>query len=132
MAYGMVYEDLIKKGVVFVDTKTEHGIDHMGRIVAGDEKYTMDSSRYWLLMADGSLVKDNSGKPVSFSKQFARDMIKDEATQQYTTEQANEIGVRYVMGLQHLTGQRFEPDTRPRDERLEDSMRLTLDSLGLD
>ena len=127
MAYGMVSQYLAQKGMVLVDTKTEHGVNAAGQIVSADELYTMDSSRFWRMDDDGS-VMTREGKPVSFSKEFARGMVKEKG-QQFTTEQANEIAVRYVQGLQHLTGVGFEPDLRPRDERIVDSTNLVLDAL---
>lgn len=127
MAFGMVSQYLAEKGMVLVDTKTEHGINSSGQIVAADELYTMDSSRFWRLGDDGKLLT-RDGKPVSFSKEFARGMVK-EKDQQFTDEQAAEISVRYILGLQHLTGAAFDPDLRPRDERIIDSTNLILDSL---
>jgi phosphoribosylaminoimidazole-succinocarboxamide synthase len=127
MAFGMVSLYLAQKGMVLVDTKTEHGINANGRIVAADELYTMDSSRFWKLDDDGSLVT-RDGNPVSFSKEFARGMVK-EKDQQFTREQATEIAVRYIQGLQHLTGVAFTPDLRPRDQRIVESTTLILDAL---
>lgn len=127
MAYGMVSQHLATRGMVLVDTKTEHGINSEGEIVAADELYTMDSSRFWRLNDDGT-VMTREGKPVSFSKEFARGMVK-EKNQQFTEEQANEIAVRYIDGLQHLTGETFRPDLRPRDQRIIESTNLILDAL---
>ena len=127
MAFGIVSEYLLNRGMVLVDTKTEHGINGDGKIVAADELYTMDSSRFWKLdEADELLLRD--GKPVSFSKEFARDMVT-EMDQQFTQEQADEISVRYIQGLQLLTGEEFVPDLRSRDERIVDSTNLILDYL---
>lgn len=127
MAFGMVSQYLAERGMVLVDTKTEHGINAEGRIVAADELYTMDSSRFWRLDEHGGLLT-RDGKPVSFSKEFARGMVK-EKNQQFSAEQANEIGVRYIQGLQHLTGKAFAPDLRPRDQRIIESTNLILDAL---
>lgn len=127
MAFGMVTQYLATKGMVLVDTKTEHGINAAGQIVSADELYTMDSSRFWRLGDDGKL-QTRDGKPVSFSKEFARGMVKEKG-QQFSTEQSNEIAVRYVQGLQHITGQPFEPDLRPRDQRIVESTNLILDTL---
>lgn len=127
MAFGMVSQYLVERGMVLVDTKTEHGINAAGAIVSADELYTMDSSRFWRLGDDGKLLT-RDGKPVSFSKEFARGMVK-EKDQQFTEEQANEIAVRYILGLQHLTGVAFDPDLRPRDQRIVESTNLILDSL---
>jgi len=127
MAFGMVSQYLAERGMILVDTKTEHGFNTEGRIVAADELYTMDSSRFWRMDEQGQpLTRD--GKPVSFSKEFARGMVK-EKDQQFTDEQAGEIAVRYIQGLQHLTGKAFEPDLRPRDQRIIESTNLILDHL---
>jgi phosphoribosylaminoimidazole-succinocarboxamide synthase len=127
MAFGVVSQYLAQKGMVLVDTKTEHGINSAGKIVAADELYTMDSSRFWRLDDQGEvLVRD--GKPVSFSKEFARGMVKEKG-QQFSEEQASEIAVRYIDGLQHLTGETFDPDLRPRDQRIVESTNLILDTL---
>jgi len=127
MAFGMVSQHLAQKGMVLVDTKTEHGINADGQIVAADELYTMDSSRFWKLDDNGELLS-RDGKPVSFSKEFARGMVKDQG-QQFSAEQANEIAIRYIEGLQHITGESFTPDLRPRDQRLVESTNLILDAL---
>lgn len=127
MAFGIISQYLAQKGMVLVDTKTEHGINGEGKIVAADELYTMDSSRFWKLDDDGSLLT-RDGKPVSFSKEFARGMVKEKG-QQFTQEQADEIAVRYIQGLQHLTGETFQPDLRPRDQRISESTNLILDAL---
>lgn len=127
MAFGMISQYLAGKGMVLVDTKTEHGINSEGNIVAADELYTMDSSRFWKLDDDGQLIT-RDGKPVSFSKEFARGMVT-EMDQQFTVEQANEIAVRYIQGLQHLTSETFTPDLRPRDQRIIDSTNMILDAL---
>jgi phosphoribosylaminoimidazole-succinocarboxamide synthase len=52
-----------------------------------------------------------------------------EKDQQFTDEQAGEIAVRYIDGLQHLTGVEFAPDLRPRDQRIIESVDLILDAL---
>jgi phosphoribosylaminoimidazole-succinocarboxamide synthase len=127
MAFGMVSQYLAKRGMILVDTKTEHGINTEGQIVAADELYTMDSSRFWRMDDDGRPL-NRDGKPVSFSKEFARGMVT-EKDQQFTLEQASEIAVRYIQGLQHLTGKAFEPDLRPRDQRIVESTNLILDHL---
>ena len=127
MAFGMISQYLASKGMVLVDTKTEHGINSEGEIVAADELYTMDSSRFWRRDEVGDLLM-RDGKPISFSKEFARGMVK-EKDQQFSDDQAAEIAVRYIQGLQHLTGIGFDPDLRPRDERIVDSSNLILDSL---
>ncbi|MEM7254360.1 MAG: phosphoribosylaminoimidazolesuccinocarboxamide synthase [Pseudomonadota bacterium] len=127
MAFGAVTQYLAEKGMVLVDTKTEHGINAAGDIVSADELYTMDSSRFWRVDERGALMT-RDGAPVSFSKEFARGMVKEQG-QQFSDEQANEIAIRYIQGLQHLTGETFEPDLRARDQRIVESTNLILDAL---
>jgi len=127
MAFGMISQYLAERGMVLVDTKTEHGINSEGVIVAADELYTMDSSRFWRLDENGEIMQ-RQGKPVSFSKEFARGMVK-EMDQQFSSEQANAIAERYIQGLQHLTGVEFTPDLRARDQRIIESCNLILDAL---
>ncbi len=127
MGFGLVSHHLARKGMVLVDTKTEHGMNADGRIVAADELYTMDSSRFWKLDDHGDLLTRN-GKPVSFSKEFARGMVKEKG-QQFSEEEAEKIAIRYIQGLQHITGETFAPDLRPRDQRIVDSTNLILDAL---
>jgi phosphoribosylaminoimidazole-succinocarboxamide synthase len=128
MAFGIVTQYLAQRGMVLVDTKTEHGINADGQIVSADELYTMDSSRFWKVDDNGAVLT-RDGKPASFSKEFARGMVKEKGGQQFSEEQANEIAVRYIQGLQHLTGETFAPDLRPRDQRLIDSTNHILDAL---
>ncbi len=127
MAFGMVTQYLFDKRMVLVDTKTEHGLNSKGAIVAADELYTMDSSRFWRL-DEQDRIQTRDGKPVSFSKEFARGMVT-QMNQQFSTEQAAEIALRYIQGLQHLTGKAFEPDLRPRDQRIIESVDLILNHL---
>ncbi len=127
MAFGMVSQYVFDRGMVLVDTKTEHGVNHKGQIVVADEVYTMDSSRFWKLDDNNKIVL-RDGKPVSFSKEFARGMVTEKGMQ-FSTEQVNQIAVRYIAGLQHLSGKTFTPDTRPRDQRIVESVNLILDHL---
>ena len=82
----------------------------------------MDSSRFWLASDyDAQTERFNWGEleelnPKSYSKEFARGFSEGENG--YTDEQRIVIAARYVVGLQELLGERFEPDMRPRDERV--------------
>ncbi|MCF7866699.1 phosphoribosylaminoimidazolesuccinocarboxamide synthase [Candidatus Woesearchaeota archaeon] len=144
--FSAVTYHLKEKGLIAVDTKTEHGINLKGEIVGQDEIWTMDSSRFWKtddykkqlkLFKQGdeeglvNYLKETqpgikekdyvvNGKviiyPASYSKEFARGFSKGDKG--YDDETRSKIAVRYIMGIQNLTGQRFEPDMRPRDERV--------------
>lgn len=127
LAFAFVSDTVRKRGMILVDTKTEHGWNMQGKIVSADELYTMDSSRYWKMEDDGSVLM-RDGKPVSFSKEFARGMVKAK-DDVFSPEQANEIAVRYITGLQQLTGKEFVPDLRPREQRIVESTNQILDYL---
>ncbi|MBX4196658.1 phosphoribosylaminoimidazolesuccinocarboxamide synthase [Candidatus Pacearchaeota archaeon] len=133
VSFGVVSEFLRQRGIIAVDTKTEHGINHNGEIVSQDEIWTMDSSRFWLAndyrhqfeqFKQGNIVEIN---PKSYSKEFARGMSVGEKG--YTDEQRMQIAVRYVVGIEHLLGKSFEPDMRPRNERIVDGLRKICDTL---
>ena len=118
----MVSQFLREKGLIFVDTKIEHGINSKRKIVSQDELYTMDSSRFWLAEDyESQLVALEKGEitelaPKSYSKEFARGFSKGE--QGYTEEQQAQIAMRYIEGIQHLLGVRFSPDLDSRDDRV--------------
>jgi phosphoribosylaminoimidazole-succinocarboxamide synthase len=153
-AFGKVDEFFRPKGVIAVDTKTEHGINKKGKIVSKDEIWTMDSSRFWLvddyntqieLFLKGKeeelikYIKETqpgikekefivNGRivpsPRSLSKEFARGFSEGENG--YTDEQRAQIAVRYVEGIQSLLGRKFEPDLRPRDVRVISGLELAV------
>lgn len=129
VAFGMVTQYLKTKNLVLVDTKTEHGEGGKGRILAMDELYTMDSSRFWKIKDDGELLLNAKEEPVSFSKEFARGFSKGE--QGYTDKQRVQIAARYIMGIQYLTGSRFKPDMRPWEERVITGINHALKKLNL-
>lgn len=122
LAFGIVTEFVRKKGLIAVDTKTEHGINQKGQIVSQDEIWTLDSSRFWL--ADDyqqQLAQLQAGDidelaPQSYSKEFARQFAH--AKQVYNNEQRVAIAVRYIEAVQCLLGQPFVADKRPRDEQV--------------
>ncbi|MFH1917332.1 MAG: phosphoribosylaminoimidazolesuccinocarboxamide synthase [Nanoarchaeota archaeon] len=122
VAFGMISQFLKERGLIAVDTKTEHGINKRGEIVSQDEIWTMDSSRFWLREDyEEQLCQLKAGKiaelnPASYSKEFARGFSKGE--QGYTEEQRVQIAVRYILGMQHLLGKKFEPDMRSHEERV--------------
>ncbi len=144
--FGKVDQYFRPRGIIPVDTKTEHGISIDGKIKSQDEIWTMDSSRFWPLddyntqmglfltsneeelvaylkhTQPGIKEKDYiaNGKvvpsPRSLSKEFARGFSEGERG--YTDEQRRAIAIRYIEGIEDLLGQPFVPDLRPRDERV--------------
>lgn len=132
LAFGVILEHDRKKGMIPVDTKLEHGRNHNGEIVVMDEVFTLDSTRRWKLdLKTGTFELDNEGKPKSYSKEFVRGMKFDVNTGLLSPEQEVEVAVRYIETIQHISGERFEPDLRLRDERLIESTNLILKRLGI-
>lgn len=132
LAFGVILEHDRKKGMIPVDTKLEHGRNHKGEIVVMDEVFTLDSTRRWKLdLESGSFELDEQGKPKSYSKEFVRGMKFDPKTGLLSPEQELEVAVRYIETIQHISGKIFEPDLRPRDERIVESTNLILKHLGL-
>lgn len=133
VAFGMASQFLRSRGIILVDTKFEHGINTDGQIVSQDEILTMDSSRFWLASDyDAQMERFNLGEldelnPKSYSKEFARGFSEGEKG--YTDEQRIVIAARYVVGIQELLGTRFEPDMRPRDERVVSALRKIVENL---
>lgn len=132
LAFGIILEHDRKKGMIPVDTKLEHGRNHKGEIVVMDEVFTLDSTRRWKLdLESGSFELDEQGKPKSYSKEFVRGMKFAPKTGLLSPEQELEVAVRYIETIQHISGKKFEPDLRPRDERIVESTNLILKHLGL-
>ncbi|TAL48607.1 phosphoribosylaminoimidazolesuccinocarboxamide synthase [archaeon] len=122
-AFGRVAGFLDAREIILMDTKTEHGVNSKGQIVGQDEYYTLDSSRY--VLKDNYEAAMREGRdPISYSKQFARDMSIGENG--YTPEQVVVIAVRYIMAIQKITGQPFRPDTRGRNQRIIEDTNLIL------
>ena len=99
-----------------------------------DEILTMDSSRFWLASDDDAQTEQfNRGdleelNPKSYSKEFARGFSEGEKG--YTDEQRRVIAARYVIGIQELLGKRFEPNMRPRDERVVRGLQKIVENLA--
>ena len=132
-SFGIVSEILRNKGLIAVDTKTEHGINSRGEIVSQDEIWTMDSSGFWLLedynlqLEKLSKCEIDKLKPQLFSKAFARVFSKGE--EGYTEEQRIKIAIRYYEGVEHITGKRFDPDQRTNKERVISGLEIVIDQL---
>ncbi|WP_353259820.1 phosphoribosylaminoimidazolesuccinocarboxamide synthase [Prochlorothrix hollandica] len=132
LAFGLLMAHDRPKGLIPVDTKLEHGRNHQGAIVVMDEVFTLDSTRRWKLdPATGELELDAQGNPQSYSKEFVRGMAFDPSTGLLNPHQQQDIAVRYIEAIQHISGQPFEPDLRSREQRLLESTHQILDHLGI-
>lgn len=133
VAFGMAAQFLRTKGIILVDTKFEHGVNEDGVIVSADEILTMDSSRFWMASDyEAQTARFNVGEleeldPKSYSKEFARGFSEGDSG--YTDKQRIVIAARYVVGIQELLGRRFEPDMRPRDERVVSGLQQVMANL---
>lgn len=131
LAFGVVLEHDRKKGMIPVDTKLEHGKNHKGEIVVIDEVFTLDSTRRWKIdLISGAFELDEQANPKSYSKEFVRGMKFEPKTGFLSPEQELEVAVRYIEAIQHISGKRFQPDLRPRDERIVESTNLILTNLA--
>ncbi|MDO8555951.1 MAG: phosphoribosylaminoimidazolesuccinocarboxamide synthase [Nanoarchaeota archaeon] len=132
-AFYVVRKFMKDRGLILVDTKTEHGVNLAGMLVAQDELYTLDSTRYWL--ADDyqvQMAKLLAGEikelnPKSYSKEFARGFSEGEKG--YTDEQRLAIAVRYILGIQYVLDQPFVPDMRSREERVVVGLQTVVDQV---
>lgn len=63
----------LARGIILADTKLEFGRDPQnGELVLADERFTPDSSRFWLL-DDWKRSREKGTSPTPFDKQFARE-----------------------------------------------------------
>jgi phosphoribosylaminoimidazole-succinocarboxamide synthase len=132
LAFGVVTEHDRRKGMIPVDTKLEHGKNHKREIVLMDEVFTLDSTRRWKIDLETGLFElDEQGKPKSYSKEFVRGMKFDPKTGLISPEQELEVAIRYIEAIEHISGGKFQPDLRARDERIVDSTILILKALGI-
>ena len=101
-------------GLILVDTKYEFGRDvATGEILLIDEVHTPDSSRYWIAASYEANMA--AGKqPEQIDKEFIRlwfkdrcDPYKDEVMPTAPQELCAELGRRYIMIYELITGEEF-------------------------
>ena len=128
----------LEKGLVFIDTKYEFGLDDKGNIILIDEANTPDSSRFCTVdeyrkseqiakeMATGKyrdvtdlISKQPELKIHELSKQFVRDVLieaghsDDNPMTSMTDDQIVETSFRYISLYEKLTGETFTfPETK--------------------
>ncbi len=133
VAFGIASHFLLQKGILLIDTKTEHGVNTKGQIVSQDELYTFDSSRFWKWkeykeqlgkLCEGRIEKLN---PTSYSKEFARGFSIGE--QGYSDEERIKIAIRYYQSIQLLNKNLCEFDMRPREQRVVSGLQTIVDQL---
>jgi phosphoribosylaminoimidazole-succinocarboxamide synthase len=109
-------------GLILVDTKYEFG-DVDGELVLIDEMHTVDSSRYW--ETDSYERRLEAGlEPVGLDKEFLRrwyvsaDYRGDGDPPPLPRDLAEQMSQLYIHAYEQLTGEAFEPDAEPAQERI--------------
>lgn len=134
-AFGIATEFLALRGLLVVDTKTEHGINQAGHIVSQDELYTLDSSRFWLAndyqqqwqqLQQGKIDVLN---PKPYSKEFAREIVSENTSETYSESQCIEIAIRYIESIELISQTNFKPDLRHRDEQVITGLQNVVETL---
>src|SRR3989338_2158329 len=70
----------LPRGIIFVDTKAEFGLDRNRKMRYADERGTPDSSRFWPAATYDEYLAAEKPQP-SFDKQFVRDFLKTVVTE---------------------------------------------------
>jgi phosphoribosylaminoimidazole-succinocarboxamide synthase len=116
-------EECSKRGLLFVDTKYEFGLDARGEVVVIDEIHTPDSSRFWF--ANTYEERTSSGlDPESFDKEYVRRWLAgvgftgDGPIPTIPDEVRVEAARRYIGAFEAITGEAFEPDLEAPTARL--------------
>jgi phosphoribosylaminoimidazole-succinocarboxamide synthase len=117
-----------ERGLMLVDTKYEFGVSADGEILLIDEIHTPDSSRYWL--ADSYAARLAAGQePNMIDKEFFRlwfrercDPYKDAVLPTPPDEIIAELASRYIQLFEKITGTPFEPDLRPLEATIMESL----------
>ncbi|MCX4526681.1 phosphoribosylaminoimidazolesuccinocarboxamide synthase [Streptomyces sp. NBC_01551] len=107
--YGRARDIARERGIILADTKFEFGFDKDGRLVAGDEVLTPDSSRFW----PADQWEPGHAQP-SFDKQFVRDWLTSPASgwdrkgelppPALPREVAERTSAKYIEAYERLTG----------------------------
>ena len=117
------------RGLILVDTKYELGLGPDGKIVVIDEIHTPDSSRYWY--ADRYEQAMSAGEsPPALDKEFVRLWLGEQGYKgdgtppALSTEVRCEAARRYIATFEQVTGQPFEANTEPPNERIQRNLGL--------
>src|SRR3989338_6534992 len=95
--FGLMSDVARKQGIIIADTKLEFGTEpQTGKLTLGDERFTPDSSRFWLL-DDWKKSREEGRSPISFNKQFVRGWGKTVGID--NLDPLREDDVKYVHGL---------------------------------
>jgi len=116
------------RGLLFVDTKYEFGLDEKGNLVLADEIHTPDSSRYWY--AKSYAERFAAGQdPESLDKEFVRRWLMERGwmgegdAPKFDDDFKVKIARRYIGTYEELTGQPFTADVGDARKRIEKALK---------
>jgi phosphoribosylaminoimidazole-succinocarboxamide synthase len=117
-----------ERGLILVDTKYEFGVAEDGEILLIDEIHTPDSSRYWVMESYAARLAAGE-EPEMIDKEFFRlwfrehcDPYQDEVLPVPPDELIAELAARYIQLFETITGSEFEPDLRPLEVTVVESL----------
>ena len=117
------------RGLILVDTKYELGVDPEGNMVVIDEIHTPDSSRYWYRDTYEQALGQGRD-PQALDKEYVRRWLgeqgyKGEGTPPELPDDVRcEAARRYIEAYELITGNAFEPDIDPPEERIRRNLGL--------
>ena len=118
----------MSRGLLFVDTKYEFGLDEKGELVLADEIHTPDSSRYWY--AKSYAERFAAGQdPESLDKEFVRRWLMERGwmgegqAPAFDDDFKVKIARRYISTYEELTGLPFTATVGPALARIEKSLK---------
>ena len=116
------------RGLLFVDTKYEFGLDPKGALVLADEIHTPDSSRYWY--AASYSERFSQGKdPESLDKEFVRRWLMERGfmgegeAPKFDDDFKVKIARRYISTYEELTGIPFTAKVGDAKARIEKNLK---------
>jgi len=121
--YARGVEICAKQGIILVDTKYEFGETEDGEIVLIDEIHTPDSSRFWY--QDEYEERFAAGKEQKkIDKEYLREWLAEKGFRgegeipEIPDEIKAETARRYIEAYELITGQTFEAQVGPVNERI--------------
>ena len=120
-----------ERGLILVDTKYEFGKRSDGTIVVIDEVHTPDSSRFWYAESYRRAFEKGE-EPKAFDKEYVRRWLAgqgfagDGPVPQLPDSVRIEAARRYIEIYELISGNTFEPNTEPANERMSRAVRGVL------
>ena len=116
------------RGLLFVDTKYEFGVDPKGALILADEIHTPDSSRYWYAASYSERFADDKD-PESLDKEFVRRWLMERGWMgegvppPFDDDFKVKIARRYISTYEEITGLPFTATVGSANARIEKSLK---------